>query len=79
MTCREVVAILEASFDEGLTAESRADVEAHLFGCRACRREFQSYRRMLTALRDLAASVRFEEPEPLSEALIQRILAAAAR
>ena len=72
MTCEPVRALFSELADAMLSADRRAECEAHLAACVDCRREWEGFRRTLSLLNDLE---RVRAPE----GFVDRVLAAAAR
>ena len=57
-------------------ADARAEMDAHLAECPACRARLQNYVITTQALRALGALEDLASPPPLAEPLVQRILGA---
>lgn len=69
LTCPEVLARLSDFIDGDLSAESRAEVDAHLAGCNACERFGGRFAAAVAALRRSAAPEPAALPEPLRRRL----------
>ena len=72
MTCDEARALYSELADAALTPDAHAAVAAHLAGCLDCRREWESFQRMLALLQGMP---RLRAPE----GFVDRVLSAAGR
>lgn len=71
LDCRALDALVIAWEERSLPGEPRRTFAAHLLLCRACRRDLAGYLRTVELVRGLAPG----EPDPVPEALVQRVLA----
>ena len=71
MDCKEVRGLSDAYLDGELPPASRAEVDAHLAGCAACRAEIEANRAFIARLK--AGASYFEAPPGLAARLAQRL------
>ncbi len=71
MDCRERRSLADAYLDGELPPASRAEIDAHLAGCAACRAEIEADRAFIARLK--AGASYFEAPAGLAARLTQRL------
>src|ERR1700687_858693 len=71
MDCKELRGLADAYLDGELPAASRAEIDAHLAGCAACRAEIEANRAFIARLK--AGASYFEAPVGLAARLAQRL------
>ncbi len=76
MNCRRIDVLLSTALDEALPPREQAEVDAHLATCPACVRRLKGYGVTVQVLKGLRAIEQADEPPPVPENLVARILAA---
>ena len=71
MDCRELLSLADAYLDGELPPASRAEIDAHLAGCAACRAEIEANRAFIARLK--AGASYFEAPPGLAARLARRL------
>lgn len=73
LRCMEVLALLDAFVDGGLSEAQRSQVEAHLAGCDWCTKFGGEYAGLVTRLKGLTPSASSSSDE-VAEALARKLL-----
>jgi anti-sigma factor RsiW len=76
MNCRDIEDLLLSGLDEPLSAADQALVDAHLPTCPTCVESLRAHVTTIELVRELGRSEDAAIAPPLSEDLVQRILAA---
>jgi hypothetical protein len=72
ISCQDFVTELGNLLDNDVAAEIREQLEAHLAHCRTCQVLYDSTRKTLRVITDSGS---FEYPEPLTEDLVEKVMA----
>lgn len=76
MNCRDIEDLLLCGLDEPLGADDQAVVDAHLPTCPTCVEKLRAHVTTIELVREMGRAEDATQAPPLSEELVQRILAA---
>jgi hypothetical protein len=72
ISCQDFINELGDLLDNGVAAEIREQLEAHLAHCKTCQVLYDSTRKTLRVITDSGS---FEYPEPITEDLVEKVMA----